>query len=71
MTDWNSFELKQYPFMVVLDKCTGSCNVLSPKIFVPKEAKYINVKAFTMITNKKYAKTMTKSIPCDCKWKVL
>ena len=37
--DLNSVELKCYPFMISLDKCTGSCNVLSPKICVPKETK--------------------------------
>ena len=37
--------------MISLDKCTGSCNVLSPK-YVPKETKDINVKVFNMITNK-------------------
>ena len=36
--------------MISLDKCTGSCNILSSKIFVPK--KNVNVKAFNMITNK-------------------
>ena len=46
--------------MISLDKCTGSCNVLCPKICVPKETKDINVKAFNMIINKKEAKTMTK-----------
>ena len=55
--------------MVVLDKCTGSCNVLSPKIFVPKETKDINVKAFNVITNKDEAKAMTEHISCDCKCK--
>ena len=38
--------------MIRLNKYTGSCNVLSPKIFVPKETKNQNVKAFNMITNK-------------------
>ena len=28
--------IKYYPFMISLDKCTGSRNVLSPKICVPK-----------------------------------
>ena len=32
------------------------CNVLSPKIYVPKETKDVNVKAFNMITNKDEAK---------------
>ena len=47
--DLNPVELKYYPFMTSLDKCTGSCSVLSPKICVPKETKDINVKAFKMI----------------------
>ena len=46
--DLNPVELKYYPFMISLNKCTGSCNVLSPKLCVPKETKDINVKAFNM-----------------------
>ena len=34
-----------------------------------KETKDINVKAFYTITNKNEAKTITKHISCDCKWK--
>ena len=45
----NPVEIKYYPFMITLHKCTGSCNVLSPKICVPKETKDINVKTFNMI----------------------
>ena len=45
LTDLNPVELKYFPFMINLDKCTGSCNVLSPNICVPKETKYINVKS--------------------------
>ena len=55
--------------MISIDKCTGSCNVLSPKICVPKETKYINVKAFNRITEKNEAKPMTEHILCDCKYK--
>ena len=29
--DMNPVEPKYYPFMISIDKCTGSCNVLSPK----------------------------------------
>ena len=32
LIDMNLNELKYYPFMICLNKCTGSCNVLSPKI---------------------------------------
>ena len=69
LVDLNPVELKYFPFIISLDKCTGSCNVLSPKICVPKETKDINVKAFNMATNKNEAKAMTKHISCDCKCK--
>ena len=62
----NPVELKYYPCMISLEKCTGSCNVLSPKICVPKERKDINVKVFNMITSKDGAKA-TGHISCDCK----
>ena len=41
----NPVELKYYPFVISLNKCIGSCNVLSPKICLPKENKDINVKS--------------------------
>ena len=69
LIDMNPNELKYYSFMISLNKCTGSCNVLSPKICVPKETKDINVKAFNMITNKDEAKAMTEHILCECKCK--
>ena len=37
LIDMNPAELKYYPCMISLNKCTGSCNVLSPKTCVPKE----------------------------------
>ena len=43
--------------------------ILSAKIWVLKEKKDINVKAFNMITNKNEAKAMTEHISCDCKSK--
>ena len=51
-----------------LDKCSESCNVLSPKMCFSKEAKVVNkeiVKAFNIITNKNETKGMTKNISCD------
>ena len=69
LIDMNPVELKYYPFMISLNKCTGSCNVLSPKVCVPKETKDINVKAFNMIKNKDVAKAMTEHISCGCKCK--
>ena len=64
LIDLNSVKLKDYPFMISLDKYSGSCNILSPKIW-----KGINVKAFNMITNNTEAKAITKHISCDCKCK--
>ena len=58
LVDLNPVALKYYPFMINLDKCSESCNVLSPKICVPKETKDINVKVFN-ITNKDEAKKKT------------
>ena len=69
LIDMNSNELKYYPFMISLNKCAETCNVLSPKICVPKETKDINVKVFNMITNKDEAKVMTENISCNCKCK--
>ena len=38
-TDLNPVELKYYPFMIGLNKCTGSCNVLSSKYAFQKKQK--------------------------------
>ena len=63
--DLNPFELKYDPFIVGLDKCSRSCNVLSPKICVPKKTKKtkdINVKVFNMMIIKSKVKTVAKHI---------
>ena len=67
LIDLNPVELKCHPFIISLDKCSRSCNVLSPKIFVPKETKDINVKAFNMIRNKN---DETYSRDCKCKFSI-
>ena len=53
LTDLNSLELNYYPFMISLDKCSGSCNSvddLSTKIRVWGETKDVNVRVLNMIT---------------------
>ena len=65
--DLNPVKLTYYPFMTSLDKRSGSCNVLSSKMYVPEEAKDINVKAFNVIickneTKKKKKKTKNISL---------
>ena len=67
LIDLNPVKLNYYPFMIGVDRCNGSCNVLSPKICVPKETKDINVEAFNMIPKKNEAKTIAKHISCDCR----
>ena len=62
LIDLNPVELNYYPLLINLDKCTRSCNVLSPKICVPKEKKDINVKGFNLITNKNEVKATSKHI---------
>ena len=39
LIDLNPVELKYYPFMISLDKCSGSCNILSPKNVFRKKQK--------------------------------
>ena len=64
----NPVELKYYPFIISSNKSTGTCNVSSPKIYVPKETKHSNVKGLN-ITNENEAKAITEHILCDCKYK--
>ena len=37
LIDLNTIELEYYPFMISLDKCNRSCNVLPKKICIPKK----------------------------------
>ena len=39
--DVSPVDLKYYSFMTSLDKCTGSCNVLSPKICSKRNKRHI------------------------------
>ena len=70
--DLNPVELKYYPFMVSLDKCSGSCysvDKLSMRICIPSKTKEVDVKVFNMKTNRNEAKLLVKHISCDCKCK--
>ena len=72
LIDLNLIELNYYPFMISLDKCNGSCNVvndLSKKICVPSETKDVNIKVYNMITRINKAIAMAKHIPYDCEGK--
>ena len=44
LIDLSPVELTYYPFIISLGKFSGSCNVVLPKIFVPKETKIKTLK---------------------------
>ena len=69
VADMNPVELKYCPFMTSLNKCTGICNVFSPKIRAPEETKDTYIKEFNIITKEDEGKAMTEHISCDCKCK--
>ena len=58
-------------FVISIVKFTGSCNVLSPKIYAKKKKKKKKkdkyIKKFNLIANKNGPKIMTKYISCNCK----
>ena len=58
--DMNPAEFKYYQLMISLNKCTETCNFLSPEICVPKETRDISVEAFNLIINKDEAKATTE-----------
>ena len=66
--DPNPVKYNYYQFMITQDKYSRSCNSandLSTKICVLR--KKMNIKVFSLITNKNEAKKMVKDISCDCK----
>ena len=62
LIDMNPVKLTHYPFMISLNKCSGNRNVLTPKIYVPKEIK-------DMVSIKTEDKAMTEHISYDSKRK--
>ena len=61
-----------YPFVVNLDRCFGSCNILSDlsnKVCVPNKTEDLNLSIFNMITGINLSKTLTKPISCEYKCK--
>ena len=68
--DVSPVKLKYYSFMIGLEKCSGTCNVLFLKISVPLK----EVKLFNIITNQNGAKAIPKHMiimwwSCDYKSK--
>ena len=68
LIDLNSVGFNCYPFMISLDKCNGSCNVvddLSTKVCVLSETKDVNVKVLTMKTRIYEAKSFHVVLNAD------
>ena len=69
----NAVDLKFYPFMISLDKCSGGYNSavedFSTKICVQCKTKDINVKVFNMTTYNNESKKIVKNISYGCKHK--
>ena len=68
--DINLIELSYFPFMISLDKCHESCNVvddLSTKIYVLSQTKHLTLKLFNIITRINEAKTLVKHFSCGFK----
>ena len=64
ITDLNCVELNYSPFMISLNKRSGSCNsanYLSTKICVLNKTKDINVKKFNLIIKTNEAKNISKT----------
>ena len=54
LIDLNPVQLKQYTFMISVDKYSGGCNYcndLSSKICIPSKTIDINLKVFNITTN--------------------
>ena len=63
----------QYPFVVKLIRCNGSCNTLddpSGNIYVPNKRKNVNIYVFNVTARINELKILTKHLPCECKCKL-
>ena len=67
-----SQEFQYHPFAVELNRFVGSCstlNDLSNKVSIPYKIESLNLSVFIIITRINESKTLTKHIPCQCKYK--
>ena len=61
-----------YPFMVILDRCSGNCNILgdsSTRTNVPNKAEDVSLSVFNMITKINESKALTKDVSYEFKCK--
>ena len=66
----NSNEPVFYPFSIKTSKCSGSCNNINDlyaKICVPNVIKYLNVKAFNLMSRTNETRHIKWHETCKCK----
>ena len=64
--------LTYYPFVVNLDRCTGSCdtlNDLSNRAYVVNKTEDLTLNVFYIITRINESEILTKHISCECECK--
>ena len=65
-------ELKYYPYIINLDKCNGSCNIIteiSDRICIWNKANDVNLSVFNLIERNNKLKILTKHVSCNSKFK--
>ena len=70
ITNINNNEPVFYPFIVKVNKCSGSCNNINDlyaKLFVPDVVKNINVKVFNLMSWNNQTKHIEWHETCKCK----
>ena len=70
ITNINNNEPVFYPFIVKVNKCSGSCNNINDpyaKLFVPDVVKNINVKVFNLMSWNNQTKYIEWHETCKCK----
>ena len=68
-----SQEYHYYPFLVKLNRCSESCNILndlSNKVCVPNKTEVLNLSVFIIITGTNESKKLAKHISYKCKCKI-
>ena len=61
LIDLSHVEIKYYPFSISLEWCNRRCNSVNDlplRICLPSKTKGVNVKVFSMITNRNESKTL-------------
>ena len=73
ITNINSHEPSFYPYSILVNKCSGSCNNINgpyAKLCVPDGARNINVKTFNLMSRTNETRHVSWHETCTCKCSV-